>query len=114
MAFIHHPTLLLVDNQQEPVAQMLVMLLKTKGYRVLTASTALAGISQLSQTIDLILFDTQITDIDCVTFYQRLKHSNDYQHIPMIILSSQENKDERWQLLRLGVDDYLMKPFEPE
>ena len=53
-------------------------------------------------------------NLDGIELIKRLKESGYFKDIPVIVLSSKEGSEDRIQCLRLGADDYMVKPFNPE
>jgi len=63
---------------------------------------------------DLIISDLHMPEMDGFEFIKHLRSSGFFREIPIVILSSYENSNTRINCLRLGADDYLIKPFNPE
>ena len=53
-------------------------------------------------------------EMDGFSLLRHLKSSGLFEDIPVIILSSNDNSAEKIRCLKLGADDYLIKPFNPE
>ncbi|MEL6323753.1 MAG: response regulator transcription factor, partial [Pseudomonadota bacterium] len=60
---------------------------------------------------DLAILDIMMPGEDGFTFLETLRASND---LPVILLTARDLVDDRKEGLRLGADDYLSKPFDPE
>jgi DNA-binding response OmpR family regulator len=63
---------------------------------------------------DLILTDLQMPNMDGMELIKRVKTSGYFSDIPIIVLSSKDSSKDRIDCLKLGADDYIMKPFNPE
>lgn len=63
---------------------------------------------------DLILTDLQMPNMDGMELISKVKESGYFKDIPMIVLSSKDGSSDRVQCLKLGAEDYIMKPFNPE
>ncbi len=63
---------------------------------------------------DIIVCDINMPEMDGFALLRHLKSSGLFEDIPVIILSSNDNSVEKIRCLRLGADDYLVKPFNPE
>lgn len=63
---------------------------------------------------DLILTDLMMPEMDGWTLIERLKAQPHLSTIPVILLTAIGENESRLKGLRLGVDDYLLKPFESE
>ena len=52
--------------------------------------------------------------MDGIQLLKELKGSDDYRHIPVLMLTARSEMSDRLQALRIGVDDYMLKPFIEE
>ena len=59
-------------------------------------------------TVDLILLDVMIPGIDGFSLIEQIKKYN----IPIIFVTAKESVLDRVKGLRLGAEDYIVKPFE--
>jgi CheY-like chemotaxis protein len=87
--------------------------LERKGYQVLTAEQAEAGLALASrEQPDLILMDMGLPEIDGWEATRRLKADAKMQHIPVIALTAHVMQGDREKALAAGCDDYDTKPFQ--
>jgi two-component system cell cycle response regulator len=63
---------------------------------------------------DLILLDVTMPVMDGVTMLTKLKEDPALKAIPVIMLTAESGRDNVIQIARLGVRDYLVKPFKEE
>ncbi|HEU5397042.1 MAG TPA: response regulator [Verrucomicrobiae bacterium] len=63
---------------------------------------------------DLILLDVTMPVMDGVTMLAKLKDDPDLKAIPVIMLTAESGRDNVLHIARLGVRDYLVKPFKEE
>lgn len=63
---------------------------------------------------DIIVSDLDMPEMDGFTLLKHLKSSEVFEDIPVIILSNTDSSTEKVKCLRLGADDYVVKPFNPE
>ena len=86
--------------------------LTSEGYRADTAVNGEAALAYLRSTApDLILLDLTLPDCDGLELYPLLKRS---RNVPIIILSARSQKHDKLSGLRLGADDYIVKPTDME
>ncbi|WP_367391125.1 response regulator [Lewinella sp. LCG006] len=62
----------------------------------------------------LILSDLLMPIMSGFELLERLKKHPQWQNIPVIVLSSLSGKEDRLKVLRIGIDDFLPKPFYEE
>ncbi|MEM1088398.1 MAG: response regulator transcription factor [Pseudomonadota bacterium] len=104
---------LLIVDDDDRIRDLLKRFLSMGGYQITTASDAGAA-RKLFQTFD---FDLTILDImmpgeDGLSLLAALRQEGN--STPVLLLTARGNADDRIEGLRLGADDYLPKPFEPE
>jgi signal transduction histidine kinase/DNA-binding response OmpR family regulator len=63
---------------------------------------------------DLIISDIMMPRMDGSTLAKRLKENPEWRSIPFISVTAVADENEKLDVLRMGVDDYLIKPFNPE
>ena len=103
-------TILVVDDDEQ-LRTMLSRALGAEGFRVDTVSdgpgvhAALAGGSP-----DLVVLDVMLGDEDGLDILAELRRTSD---LPVILLTGRGAEHERILGLKLGADDYLVKPFSP-
>ncbi len=85
-------------------------------YDVLTAENGVEALEKLSNnpTIQLILSDIMMPVMDGYQLLEKVKSTPELRHIPVIMLTARAGLDDKLKALRIGVDDYLNKPFNEE
>ncbi|MEM6723832.1 MAG: ATP-binding protein, partial [Bacteroidota bacterium] len=63
---------------------------------------------------DMIISDLMMPVMDGFQLLERIKASDDWRHLPFMMLTAKANIKSKIHALRVGVDDYLLKPFEEE
>jgi len=107
---------LLVVDDDDRIRDLLKEYLTRKGFRV-TAATDAAGARRLMAAIrfDLLVLDVMMPGEDGFSLTRWLRgRVGDAGAAPVIILTARGQPDDRIEGLRLGADDYLAKPFDPE
>ena len=103
---------ILVVDDDERILNFLRSKLKTSSYDVLTASSGREGLEQAqAQEPDLIILDVLMPGMDGL---EVLKELRSFSTVPVIILTAKGEDADRIKGLRLGADDYLPKPFNPD
>lgn len=63
---------------------------------------------------DLIILDITMPVMDGVTMLTKLKENTELKGIPVIMLTAESSQENVAYIARLGVRDYLVKPFKDE
>jgi two-component system chemotaxis response regulator CheY len=63
---------------------------------------------------DLVVTDINMPDINGLELVSFLKNNEQYQGIPLLIVSTEGSERDRDKGFELGADAYLVKPFDPE
>ncbi|MFK5856104.1 MAG: response regulator [Bacteroidota bacterium] len=107
-------TILAIDDELS--IRMLLENFLSSDFNVVTCNDGQEGLKYLEQgdLPDLIVTDIQMPNIDGYEFIKNVRASGFFSHIPVIMLSGIESSNERVKCLKLGADDYMVKPFNPE
>ncbi len=107
-------TILLVDDDPA-ILEGVVDLLRFYGYNLITAIDGKTALELMQgQTPDLIISDIMMPEMDGYEFYEAVRSNADWAPIPFIFLTARGQTVDVRRGKSLGVDDYLVKPFEPE
>jgi CheY-like chemotaxis protein len=106
--------LILVAEDDEKTRNLLGQVMRRGGYRVALAEDGLGAANLLKRAIpDLILIDLKMPRMDGFQLLEILKRYDTSANIPTIVLTGVDGPFELDRALRLGVDDYLIKPISP-
>jgi len=107
-------TILLVEDNPD-MADYVVSVLEENHYKVQHAANGKKGLQKLTNyKPDLIISDIMMPEMDGMTFLKKVREMSDLSDTPTIFLSALSGIDTQLDGLRLGVNDYLVKPFNPE
>ncbi|OCG44301.1 DNA-binding response regulator [Gilliamella sp. Choc5-1] len=99
--------LLVVDDDLE-ITLLLRELLELEGYQVEVANTGTQALEKFDNTIDLILLDIMMPEMNGFSVLSQLR---DKFTVPVIFLTAKDNEYDKVIGLELGADDYILKPF---
>jgi two-component system phosphate regulon response regulator OmpR len=107
-----HKSHILVVDDDDRLRDLLKRYLAREGHDVTTAKDS-AHARRLMQTMsfDLIVLDVMMPGEDGLSLLKGIRQELD---TPVILLTARGQPAERIEGLKLGADDYLPKPFEPE
>jgi len=108
------PKVLIADDSRFQ-AQLLATYLRPKGFDFIFAADALqAWTAALRSSPELILLDINMPGGTGVEVLKRLRMSTRTQHIPVIVVSSEESPAIELKVRDLGAADFLRKPVEQD
>lgn len=105
------PHKILIVDDDELIQQLVALQLQSEGYQttaVLTGGAMFAALA--AQQFDLIVLDLGLPDGDGLTIAQHLRTKST---IPIIVVTARQGSDDRVMALGIGVNDYVVKPFDP-
>lgn len=104
---------ILVLEDEENFSEVLRELLEDEGYRVTLAGNALEALELASGVhFDLLLFDIRMQGMDGLEALRRMRQRG--LDFPCLAMTGFAGDEDPIRALRLGVGDYLRKPFQPE
>jgi PleD family two-component response regulator len=107
-----HPTILIVEDDRN-LAEMLDSYFEMQGYQVMATSWGEHAVQLADEALpDLVLLDILLPDMDGFEVCQRLRASHKTRTIPIIFLTERNQRRERLLGLKMGVVDYITKPFD--
>lgn len=108
-------TMLVVDDQE--VNRGLLKCIFEEKYRILEAENgadAFEVLNRESGKVDIILLDLAMPVMDGMEFLKRKQQDAVLAGIPVIIITADDTTGHQIQMLQLGAEDYIVKPFVPE
>jgi DNA-binding response OmpR family regulator len=101
---------ILVIEDSERLRRSLAIGLRKSGYAVDLAADGAQGLwSAQSNAYDVIILDLMLPEVDGLTILQTLRRKEIDSQV--LILTAKDSVEDRVRGLRLGADDYLVKPF---
>lgn len=103
---------ILVVEDDPTVANLIDLILRESGYRVLLTATAAGALTLVERNhIDLVILDWMLPDTPGVQICARLKERFEYRFLPVLMLTAKGELSDRVMAFDSGADDYLTKPF---
>jgi DNA-binding response OmpR family regulator len=103
-----HQTILLIDDDQI-LLELLAGHLATAGYHPLAVSDGRSGLRLVADSRpDLVVLDVMMPGMDGWEVCRRLREKS---NVPIIMLTAKGEEIDKLRGFRLGVDDYVTKPF---
>ena len=117
-SFDEKPKLLVVEDNRQLREYIQILLGDT--YHMVTATNGqealdwLAGRSSIEELPDLVISDLMMPILDGFQLLTALKNHEKFRAIPTIMLTARADMQDKLTALRIGVDDYMIKPFVEE
>ena len=103
----------LVVDDEPTIAEVVARYLERAGYSARIAGDGAGAIeAAAAQRPDLVVLDLMLPGIDGLEVMRRLREL-DRSRIAVILLTAKGEESDRVIGLRLGADDYVVKPFSP-
>jgi two-component system, chemotaxis family, chemotaxis protein CheY len=87
------------------------------GYGFLEAANGLEGLEVLARNhkeVALIILDVNMPEMDGFEFLARVKASEEFKNIPVMMLTTESERGKIIQAIKAGAVNYICKPFKPE
>jgi class 3 adenylate cyclase/DNA-binding response OmpR family regulator len=106
-------TILVIDDSPDSLLFLKQYVLEPSGYHVLTAPDGATGLAEATRCQpDLLLIDLQMPSMNGIEVIRALRERR--LHLPIILMAFHGSEETAIRVFRLGVRDYLIKPFTPE
>lgn len=93
---------------------LLARSLEREGHRATTAENGRVALELLrAEPFDVVLLDLVMPELDGYGALAELKADPRLRHLPVIMISAQDDAESVVRAIELGADDYLPKPFDP-
>ncbi len=104
-------SIIMIIDDEPQMRKLIRMFLEKEGYTVVEATDGVHALSLITKTDpQLLLVDVMMPYMDGFTFAKEVKRIST---IPLIFLSAKGDEWDKIQGLKLGGDDYIVKPFLP-
>ena len=105
---------LIVDDDTD-VLNIITKLLELKNHQVIAAENALEAIDRITENnVDIVITDATMPEFSGFDLIRSLKNNEKYAHLTLAMLTGRREKEDIQHALDLGVQDYIVKPIEPD
>ena len=107
-------TILIVDDSLS-LRTVVRMALERAGYAVLEASDGRQGLAQLDKggKVNLIVSDVNMPNMNGIEFVTEVKKHPKHRFLPVIMLTTENQRDKMEQGRAAGAKAWIVKPFDP-
>lgn len=100
----------LIADDNEEILSMLNLYFKNSNFDVVLAKDGKEVLEKLDDTIDLILLDIMMPNLDGKETLIEIRKTN---NVPVMFVTAKISNHEKFEGLMIGADDYVIKPFDP-
>lgn len=105
--------ILIVDDEDEIVEFLRLEL--EEDYKIITCTNGIEALGLIhTNSPDLIISDVMMPKMNGIELLNRIKSNSNINHIPVILLTSKMEHEDRMKGLEKGADAYLSKPFNTD
>jgi DNA-binding response OmpR family regulator len=105
------PHILVVDDDDH-IRELVTLFLEREGFEVKQAADGVEALASMErEPADLVVLDIMMPSMDGWELCERLREQFD---VPLLMLTAKGETSQKVRGFRLGADDYLVKPFDPE
>ncbi|MCF8096117.1 MAG: response regulator, partial [Desulfobacteraceae bacterium] len=103
--------IMIVDDDNTTIF-FLERILYRRGFEIVRAENGKVALERIQLEFpDIIISDIMMPELDGFEFYSTLRRSKATADIPFIFLSKKDDPSDQLKGLRMGADEYLVKPF---
>lgn len=107
-------TIFCVDDSPT-IIKLIKKVLEPEGYNVLSASNGQEALSNVSsQKVDFFIVDVNMPQMNGFEFVGKIKEMPVFSKTPVVFLTTESSDDKKEMGKKLGVNGWMVKPFEPE
>ena len=105
----------MVIDDDTAINELIKVNLELEGHQVIQAFDGIKGFALCKQELpSLVVLDVMMPEVDGFTVAQRIRKNDETKDIPILMLTALSQLNDKVNGFNIGVDDYLVKPFEME
>lgn len=106
---------ILVVDDDRAINELIKVNLKLAGYDVIQAFDGTQGFALAKQELpNMLILDVMMPNVDGYTVAQRVRQNETTKTIPILMLTALSDIEDKGRGFSIGIDDYLVKPFDME
>lgn len=104
----------LIVDDSEMIRNFHCYILKNAGFDVLSAIDGADALEKiLIDDIDLVITDINMPNMDGFTFIERIRANDRFKDMPVIIISTEDEAEDKQKGFDAGANIYIVKPVLP-
>ena len=103
--------ILVVDDEPHNIV-LLEGILRKFGHEVVGAENAVVALEVLDRSFDLVLSDVMMPVMNGFEFVSKIRENEETQDIPVIMVTTLSQRDDRLKAVEVGANDFITKPID--
>jgi CheY-like chemotaxis protein len=104
----------LVADDDKNVIDIIRYSIDSEKFEILEAANGKEALGMVfARSPDIMILDIMMPGMDGYMVCEELKKNDSTKNLPIIILSAKAGVDDKIKAIGLGIDDYMIKPFDP-
>ena len=105
---------ILIVDDSESIREVVSFTLENEGHNVLVGVDGKDAQKHLTgNSIDLIITDLHMPEMDGIEFIKHVRNTNGYQTIPILFLTTESQTEKKMEAKEAGATGWIIKPFVP-
>jgi two-component system chemotaxis response regulator CheY len=106
---------ILIADDSESIREVLAFSLQNAGFQVSLASDGMDALKYFDgRTIDLLLTDYHMPNLNGLDLIKKVRQIEDYKHLPIVVLTTESQSEFIKEARDAGATGWLTKPFNSE
>lgn len=108
------PFKVVVVDDDRAIRRLVMLFLQRQGYQTAECATGKEAREQLwDEPWDLAILDRRLPDLDGLQLCREIKTQYEFRNRYVIVLTGEDDHEDKLEGFELGADDYVTKPFQP-
>jgi len=105
----------LVVDDSPSIRTLVDHVLASAGYSVVLAEDGVEALNYAREnTVDLVLTDINMPNLDGIGLIKELRALENYKYVPLLVLTTESGTDKKMEGKSAGATGWIVKPFDPE
>lgn len=107
--------ILLVEDVKEDRTLIKYHLKKNGLENIVDADHGESALELLKEnSFNLIIADRYMPEMDGLTLFKKIREDKTIADVPFLMITAEHNREKILETMKLGIRDYIIKPFDPE
>lgn len=105
----------LVVDDSPSIRTLVDHVLASAGFNVVLAEDGVEALNYAQEnTVDLVLTDINMPNLDGIGLIKALRALQNYKYVPLLVLTTESGTDKKMEGKSAGATGWIVKPFDPE